>query len=331
VSNHVHQKDPASKSASLTKRIIKGGIPWVISGGLILFIILTEDMSSVLNDFRRIDLVVFLSVTIPFLGVLLLVETIFLIFGFRWFAGVGRFGDLLRARAATYLLTVASVFIGMGGLVVYGKRRYGISYSLGTTIVLNEFLHELASMCTLALMVSILLPPELIPDAALPAMKSVTIVGQVGVGFYLLILIVNLLFKYPLKKYRMNNLFDPFVDISLQQYLVFYLIKLFQNVLYGFFLAGLLYSYAIKPPVVVSIGYMQIIHLTRAIPVSAFGIGVDQITIKYLFEAWESTGTGLLLAASSVFTFTLIIGRALLGVPFLKGVMNDLVESAEEK
>jgi len=76
---------------------------------------------------------------------------------------------------------------------------------------------------------------------------------------------------------------------------------------------------------------MQIIHLTRAIPISAFGIGVDQIAIMALFEAWSPEGTGPLLACSGVFTLTLIFGRALLGVPFLKSVMNDLVERPEDK
>ncbi len=322
---------PTSSSFPKVKKILKMLLPWVISGGLIIFVIMSEDMGNVIRDFGNINLTVFLGVTIPFLGILLLLEAIFLVVGFRWFTGMGKFRDLLRVRAATYLLTVISIFVGMGGIVVYGKRRYGISYSLGTTIVLNEFLHEFASMCTLALMVGVLLPPELIPDAAVPAVKGVTMVGMIGVGFYLLVLIINTLFKYPLKKYRMDNLLDPFVDISLKQYAIFYIIKLIQNLLYGLFLAGLLFSFAINAPIVASIGFMQIIHLTRAIPVSAFGIGVDQIAIKYLFQAWEPAGTGLLLACSGVFTFALIIGRALLGVPFLKGILNDLVEPPGEK
>jgi len=77
----------------------------------------------------------------------------------------------------------------------------------------------------------------------------------------------------------------------------------------------------------VSLSFMQVIHLTRALPVSAFGIGVDQIAITFLFQAWEPDGKeGHLLAASMVFTFTLIAGRALLGVPFVKGVYDDLIE-----
>jgi len=330
MNDNVVQPKSVDSSFSKTKKTIKVILPWIISGGLIAFVVLTEDMGKVISDFGEINLIVFFAVTIPFLCILLLIETIFLVIGFRWFAGVGQFGDLFRARAATYLLTVISIFVGLGGLVVYGKRRYGVSYSLGTTIVLNELLHELASQCTLALMVGLLLPSELIPEAALPAVKGVTIVGMTGVGIYILILISNTLFKYPLKKYRMNNLLDNFVDISLKQYAIFYFTKLIQNILYGLFLAGVLVSFSIKPPVIVSVGFMQIIHLTRAIPVSAFGIGVDQIAIKYLFEAWAPSSTGLLLACSGVFTFTLVIGRALLGVPFLKGVFDDFVEDPKK-
>ena len=55
-------------------------------------------------------------------------------------------------------------------------------------------------------------------------------------------------------------------------------------------------------------------------------IGVDQIAVTKLFHAWEPAGTELLLACSGVFTFTLIFGRAMLGIPFLKSVYEDLTD-----
>ena len=153
---------------------------------------------------------------------------------------------------------------------------------------------------------------------------------MIGVGFYLFCIILSRVSRFFPDEWRSDNIFDKFVDITLWQYGIFYLIKLVQNVVYGLFLAGLLLAFSVKPPLVVSLGFMQIIHLTRAIPVSAFGIGVDQIAVEYLFRAWE-TSPGQLLACSVVFTFTLIAGRALLGVPFLKGVFDDLVEQRAEQ
>jgi len=312
------------------KKIFSKLLPWIISGGLVLYVVLTEDMAAVLEALGKGDLILFLGVVIPFLITLLLLETVFLFYGFRWFADVGKLLDLFRARAATYLLTIISVFVGLGGLVLYGKRRYGISYSMGTTIVLNELLHELASQCTLAMMVGLALPLLVVPAAALKQVNGVTIVGMIGVGVYIVIILVTMVFRHFLKGYGTIAIFDPFSDISIQQYAIFLTIKLIQNILYGFFLAGLLYAFGIKPPLIVCIAFMQIIHLTRAIPVSAFGIGVDQVAIPFLFRAWEPAGSsGLLLACSLVFTFTLIFGRALLGVPFLKGVFDDLVKNPE--
>lgn len=332
--NEVLRKKTFPSSASRPKSmksLIRALFPWLISGGLIAYIVYTEDMGAVAEALSKGSIPIFLGVVIPFLGLLLILETIFLLYGFRWFAGVGRFSDLLRARAATYLLTVISIFVGLGGLVVYGKRRYGVSYSLGTTIVLNELLHELASQCTLAMMVGLILPVALIPAGAIMQVQAVMMAGMIGVGFYLFILLITRLSRYLPEGFRRKNVFAPFVDRTLLQYAVFYLVKLVQNILYGTFLAGLLYAFGIKPPLIVCIAFMQIIHLTRAIPVSAFGIGVDQIAISLLFNAWEPIGSpGLLLACSLVFTFTLIIGRALLGVPFLKGVFDDLLEHPDD-
>jgi len=174
---------PVPKKRAL--KTIKALAPWVVSLGLIAFIVATEDMSEVTRDFAQINVLLFLAVTVPFLMALLLLETVFLLAGFRRIAGAGTFRDLFRARAAAYLLTVISIFVGLGGLIVYG---------------------------------------------------------------------------------------------------------------------------------------------TRVIPVSAFGIGVDQLVIKTLFEPWQPAGTELLLACSGVFTATLILGQALIGVPFIKGVIGDLVE-----
>ncbi len=307
-------------------------LPWIISGGLVFYVVLTEDMMAVADALSKGNVILFLGVMVPFLIFLLLLETVFLFYGFRWFAGAGELRDLFRARAATYLLTIISLFIGLGGLIIYGKRRYGISYSMGTTIVLNELLHELASQCGLAMMVGLALPLLVVPAAALNQINGVMTVGMIGVGIYAVIILVTMVYRHILTEYGTIAIFNPFSDISIQQYAVFLVIKLLQNILYGFFLAGLLYAFGIKPPLIVCVAFMQIIHLTRAIPVSAFGIGVDQIAITFLFSAWEPAGSsGLLLACSLVFTFTLIFGRALLGVPFLKGVFDDLIESPEDE
>jgi hypothetical protein len=76
---------------------------------------------------------------------------------------------------------------------------------------------------------------------------------------------------------------------------------------------------------------MQIIHLTRAIPLTAFSIGIDQLATDILLEAWELPDSpGVLLACSAVFTLTMLAARALVGIPFVKSVFKDLVERPEK-
>lgn len=288
-------------------------------------------MGEVAGAFNRASLPVYLLVLIPFLLVLLLLESAYLYLGFRWFADVGRFNELLRARAATYLLTIVSIFAGLGGLVVYGRRRYGISYTLGTSIMLNELLHELATMCMLCLMVGLLLPVTMVPDSALGQVRGVMLVGMIGTGFYLLCVLLSRISGMLPESMPKIEMLEPFVTISLTQYAVYYLIKLVQNMIYGFFLAGTFFAFGMAPPLIASMAFMQIIHLTRAIPVSAFGIGVDQIAFPVLFGPWEPADSpGLVLACSIAFTFSMIAGRALLGVPFVRGVFRDMLEEGSQ-
>jgi len=318
-------REPA-KESSRTRKFILRLIPWTISGALILFVIATSDMSEVSNAFRNINIAVYFGFTVPLLCIVLILESIFLYYGFKWFAGVGLFFDLVRARAAAYLLGLISVFIGMGGLVLYGKRRYNMSYSVGTNIMLNELYHELASTCTLAMMVGLLLPESLVPLGAINQVRTITIIGIGGVGFYILGILVSRLFR---RQYHRIKVLSGFADLSLSHYVAFYAIKVTQNVVYGIFLYGILASFGISAPMVATIALMQIIQLTRGLPVTAFGIGVDQITIPTLFGAWATGSPGILLAASIVFTFTLMCGRALLGIPFVNGVFRDMVERTE--
>lgn len=321
-------EDGKIKSGGRAGRVVRGLFPWAVSGAIIAYIAFTEDMGALFHAISRARLDVYLEVVAPFLAVLLFLESVYLYFGFRWFAGAGRFWDLFRARAALYLLTIMSIFVGLGGIVLYGRRRYGISYSVNTAIVLNELLHELASQCLLAMMVGLVLPAALIPDSALYQVRGVMLVGMGGVGFYLLCVLVSRVSRWLPESFPRVAALDPFVDLALWQYGACFAIKLAQNLVYGFFLHGLLLAFGIHPPLIASLAFMQVIHLTRAIPVSAFGIGVDQIAFEVLFGPWAPEGgAGAVLAASLVFTFTMIAGRALLGLPFVGGVWRDLVES----
>jgi len=311
---------------------LSGLIPWAVSIGLIAFIIITNDIKAISAAFGNLNLALYFTVTIPFLLILLFLESTFLYCGFKWIAGVGEYVEMIRVKAATYLLTVISFLVGLGGLVIYAKRRYGISYTLGTNIMLNELLHEVATQGSLAAIACLLLPSSLVPDNARNQVETVMLAGIIGIGFYLLCILTSRIFRYLPPRYRIIKVFNAFIDITLRQYAAFFTIKIVQNIFYGLFLAGMLYSFGIRPPLIAVIAFMQIIQFVRSIPVTAFGIGIDQIAVPVLFSAWAPVGAvpagagGHLLACSIIFTFTLFVGRAMLGIPFVSGVFKDIVE-----
>ena len=89
-------KISTSGTGTLTKALSEKGktffskiLPWLISGGLVCYVVLTEDMMAVAEALGKGNLILFLGVAVPFLLSLLLLETIFLFYGVRWFAGAG--------------------------------------------------------------------------------------------------------------------------------------------------------------------------------------------------------------------------------------------------
>ena len=85
--------------------------------------------------------------------------------------------------------------------------------------------------------------------------------------------------------------------------------------------------FGIAPPLAASVALSQIAHLAHALPIAAFGIGVDQLTFPALFGAWEpASQPGSALAFSVAFTAAMIVSRGALGLVLLPGVLARLRE-----
>jgi hypothetical protein len=303
-------------------RILRDWLPWVVSLGIIAFVVASHDVGAVIDAAGRADLLPFLLITGIWAAVNLLFEGWFCHWSFVWACGVRQLGAVLRVRAAAYILTMLSSVLGYGGIVVYAKRRFGVSYGRGAMIMANEALHEVGSMGLLALGVALWLTDTgQVPQMAAAQLDGVTIFGAGCVGLYLAAILASRVFPAP----------DPtaplslFHDFELRHYAGFMSIKLVQNVIHGIWIVLALPCFGVSPPAIVSIAFTQVIHLVHGLPVSAFGIGVDQLMVPALFAPWApDDGGGSLLAFSVAYTFAMVVGRASIGLLVVRGVVTEI-------
>ena len=76
-----------------------------------------------------------------------------------------------------------------------------------------------------------------------------------------------------------------------------------------------------------AVGFTQVVLLVRGLPVTAFGIGADQVSIPAMFGPWDEP-TGQVLAFSVAYTFALFAGRAVLCLPFVGQVLSEVRQPA---
>ena len=298
-------------------------LPWLISIALLLYVASSQDVSGVAEQLGKAQVLRFVVLLLIWSAVTMLLEALFFYVALLWIEGVGSWWLMFRARAASYVLTTVSTVMGYGGMAVFAKKRLGVPYRRGGVLMLNEALHEVGSMGLLALVAGLWVDSLGESTQMFQAqLDGVVLFGAGTFGFYVLCILASRIGKrLPIKKTALAL----FEEISLPQYGFFLSLKVVQNILHGVWIALALPCFGIEPPALVSMAFTQVVHLVHSLPVSAFGVGVDQLTVPTLFGPWEPAGSaGLLLAFSVVYTFSMIFSRGVLGLPFVSGVIEDM-------
>lgn len=289
---------------------LKTAVPWLASLAIVGWVGASADLDAVAEAVSRADLGPYVVLSVLWAVVNLLIEASFFLCSFRWLAGVGTFREVLDIRAGAYVLTLVSSAAGFGAMVMYMKRVHGTPLRRGIGIMMVESFCELGSMGFLILLAVAMKPVD--------GTQGLTGIGAGLVAFFAAGVLVTLASR----RFRTKtSLFSIFEELSVGQYGALFGIKSLQNVCWGLWVAFTLPLFGVHPPHVVSVGLSQVAHLMRALPISAFGIGVDQLTFPGLFAPWEQT-PGSLLAFSVVFTAAVLAARACLGLLFLRPALR---------
>lgn len=322
-------------------------LPWVISGGLLAYVLIAHDMAAVIDSFSRARLLPFLGLMLVFVVFWLFTHSLFLLLCLRWFVAAYSpdpdyrppdpktltFTGMMRACAASYVLHIISFVVGLGGLVVYFNRRYGVAYRRGTAVMLMSLLNAFCALGALAFVAVKLIPPEVVQKLGhgdvQHQLDMAASVGLSAVGFYALCLISARLSVFlPEKLLADETVFTPFVYTPLHSYPVLLLIYLLQMASYGVFVILAMPAFGLHPPALATLALTQVVSLARGLPISSLGIGLDQVTFTYLFQGLGDDGA--ILAFSMAYTFSQIAFRFVIGLPFFTHATREMFEREGE-
>jgi hypothetical protein len=319
-------------------------LPWMISAALLAYVLYTQDLRAVADAFGRARIAPYMVWLLVFVIFWLFCHSLFLFLCIRWFVDAqipGRpdpsceevrefdYFGILRAAAALYLLHILNIVVAYGGLVVYLGRRYGVPYKRGTAVMLMGLLNAFATMGILAFVAVKLLPDELVPIHAQDQIELAGVVGLAGMGFYLLCFSTARLWQYlPERFQEQENVFLPFVYCPIYAWPLLLIIQLVQMASYGLFVILTMPLFGLHPPALAAMALTQVVTIARGLPISAQGIGLDQMTFPYLFQGWGEAGA--ILAFSIAYTFSKIAFRFLIGVPFFNRATREMFEEGRE-
>jgi hypothetical protein len=296
---------------------LKSWLPWVISAGLLSWVYLSNDMADIAKGLATADYWSYGLLLTVFVLCSWLMDSFYLTVSYSWLAGKGSFIPILRARAASYLLAIVSNFVGMGGIVFFMKKRFGVKLTRGTGIMVLELLQEVGAFGILSL-AALLFMMQL--DDAL-----VQTIFNFGIGtvlFYIACFLTSRVFRHYILNRDREKALAVVADLPATKFAALLGIKVVYNLMHGIFVGLAFHCFYLDVPLVFAAASTQVIQLVRSLPVFVFGIGVDQISFSYLFAPWEIV-SGQVIAFSVIYTFSMVFSRGLLGLIFTPGIIKE--------
>lgn len=328
------EKKPKSK--------IRGVLPWLISAVLLGYVLWTNDLEAVVASFAQAQYIRFIFWMFVFVVFWLFFQSLIFYLCLRWFVSAEspyvdyepgatevRFGyrGIVRAAAAVYILKIVNIVVGAGGMVVYLNRRFGVPYKRGVAALLMGLQNVFVSMGIVAYVTAKLLPPELIPVHAQDQIELAGVVGLSGMGFYLIAFSASMIARVIPGFKDQDHLFTPFIWCKVYAYPALLLLALVQMLSYGLFVIITMPCFDLHPPPLATMALTQVVTLARGLPISAQGIGLDQVTFPFLFQGWGAAS--VIVAFSICYTFSKILIRFAIGVPFFTRATREMFEREE--
>ncbi len=302
-------------------------LPWLLTVLIFAFILYRVPLGDIQAALGQVPIMGFLALMLPFSLFYCVIDAFILYRAINWFHLPVRYGHILPARAAAYILTLLNAGLGQGGVTYALHRREGIPLleMAGTMMFLTVI--EVLQLALFAGTGIFVLHPEL-RSAFIPIYLAM----GVGVGGGLLCLrkgidpiaygqtfLVRLYSRDPtyratsllqsrglLQTFRQAHVVHYFKTIALKTPLLATAIILHYVALQLF---------AVHVPLLHLAAFLPVIFLVASLPITVAHLGAPQAAWLYFFAEFGEPSLILVYSLTAHATFMLLNG--LIGVCFL--------------
>ncbi|HSC28612.1 MAG TPA: lysylphosphatidylglycerol synthase domain-containing protein [Vicinamibacterales bacterium] len=299
-------------------------VPAALTAAILLAVFRRIPLGRLLAAVEQADHGLFLAAMIPNTLFYVCWDTLVLTTAVRWFHGPVRYGELLPARAASYVVAFFNTNAGRGVLAAFLSRRLGLPFlQLGSTVlflVLSEYLHLVAWATIGILQVTSDVPPELL---------------WVPPGVAVLWLTVFAYFRLGATPRGARWLSAPREWSLLRTFRLAPAHRYGQVVLLRapmFFVSLCLHAVAARAfgldiPFTHLVAFLPVIFMIAALPITVARLGTTQAAWLFFFAPYAEAPR--LLAFSLAAHLTFVATRSLVGLAFLPRAYRDLVRPAD--
>jgi uncharacterized membrane protein YbhN (UPF0104 family) len=303
---------------SRLRRILRIGLPFAVSGGLLFWLLARFDFRAVMAELSLDVVAVLLPALALYGAVSLYLEAQSLV---RVFASSAQPIDLwtgARVRAASYLFQLFHNLLGAGVMAVLLRRRTGLSLADAGGAVAFVSALDLGVMLVLG---TIVLVDEPLSRVGL----SLLAIGGIAGGLTLLRSSVDL---GPLESLRALALFRAPRTTPLRPLLELVVLRITFVASFVGIAASALLAFDVHVPLAPLITGVVGVAVVAALPIALAGLGTGQAAFVYLFRDYADPET--LLACSLALSAGLLALRGALGLFFARELTQEALEAARE-
>ena len=319
-------------------RIFQKLMPWVISTGILIYLLNTIPITDVYAASADVNLWAFIPLI--FLGNVLYIlwDVLVFILLFKKINLFISYRDMLVVRAAILLPNMVNYFLGAGSVALVVNRWKNIPISkTGSVVFFKLFIeyHAVVALCLAAAFhipgidLNLLLKDSDIGNYIRFIVLSWVVFGAILLFFHLVLPRVN-----GLMNIKNSNLLSMFRNVKPVQQVFFITMQTT-----GFFFFDILIAYCalsifgLKIEALYFIAFFPIVRLIESIPVSVMGLGTGQLAMLWMLtpivdsSADKSSLVASILAFSLLITLCSNLSRFVIGVIGIKCLPADIWKS----
>ena len=324
--NEAHEAhDADSRATSTPISRLRRLAPWAIAATILYFLFSRVPLADAWAAARAADLGLFLPVMMAAVFAWFLIDAAAFAFLFTRFNAKLDWTEARSLRAMTYLVTPINWNLGTAAVILHLRTSKQIGALESTSTMLFYQMIDAMVLASFAALGVLLLPPT--PEIL--ALRNIAI----GIVLFQALTLAFFISSWPsfrfFERARSLGLFRTHRAAVWRDVAVLVLMKSFYfSVFVGIFWLGC-HSFEVELPLHLAVAATPVILMAGAVPITPAGLGTQQAAMLFFFAPYGDEAS--ILALGLTFPVALLLLRALLGLPYLRGLPRLRETMAEQK